>query len=136
MYVFFLTWVNCDAGGDAGKQYRGPDWSCTVMGLRCMDVPNGREMANSSWRPVCVVEGPEELTTWRYVLEPIVDWFVQHDPSAGKTSFVFLLVIHMRSLHRRRWCLRGDKFHMHYLLCQFWTAVAVRSLAFLFPSNL
>ena len=71
------------AGGDAGKQYRTTDWSCTVLGLRALDVLEGREMANAAWRPVCVVEGPGELKTWRWIMNELICGFVRHDPSRG-----------------------------------------------------
>lgn len=86
-FGFVVTHVVCGAGGDGGHLFSNESKNSTVLvGLRLLDVPAEDEMKNRSWRVFCVVEGPNELPTWRFVFADLVRDFARADPSRGATG--------------------------------------------------
>ena len=63
--------------------------STVVGGVRLLDVPEEDAMKNSAWRIFCVVEGPDEFPTWRFVFREIVREFQAADPTRGTCGCVF-----------------------------------------------
>lgn len=47
---------------------------------RCPDLPASMSAKKEAWKVLLVIEGPQEPHTYDHMLQPTIDFLVQHDP--------------------------------------------------------